>query len=98
MKFLKRSKYLSVNDGVLRMLLRWLYEKYLDELYIPYDCEVSVSNIGGKRRGLQIRRTKRPIMGNQERYFDLSESQVIDIGYSHFDKDGKKSDKPIPNY
>jgi hypothetical protein len=35
MKFTKRSKYLTAKDGLLRMVLRGLYAKYLDELYIP---------------------------------------------------------------
>lgn len=44
MKFLKKSKYLLVEDGIIRMFIRWLYAKYLDELYIPKGTTVSLGH------------------------------------------------------
>jgi len=71
----RRSRWLWVKDGYWRMFVRWLYEKTLDELYIPIGTRVL------RKRGDELHGTRGVITGGrvcskgkglQEWWFDFS--------------------------
>jgi hypothetical protein len=68
--FFQRSDFLFpwVSDGYFRMLIRYLYGKYLDELYVPRGSKVYVKD---KTVILSVNNTGSVCRGMQEKYLNL---------------------------
>lgn len=69
-----KSPYLYpwIKEPFYRRVIRWLYVRFLDELYIPLGTEVSTTYGGGTRRGIKVFYPKRgKWRGTQESYLKM---------------------------
>lgn len=74
-----KSRYLSIlaKEPLYRRVIRWVYCTYLDELYIPFGSEISLTYHALGKRGIKIRYQKSgPWRGTQEEYFDIPEDKL----------------------
>lgn len=81
-KFIEDSPYLyptymrDYKEPLFIRLIRGLFYKYVDELYIPDRAKISITYINNNKRGIRISCTG---IGVQEKYFDLPGDYLKDI-------------------
>jgi hypothetical protein len=80
---LKKSFYLApwAKEPLYRKFIRWLYVRFVKDMYIPDDVQISMTYGPNGRRGLKLARnyfgkTNHRWSGNEEKHFNMPEDTL----------------------